>query len=82
MHLWVPPERRGTGLARALLMKMAEACREEGVFRLEVDDMTDRCREPHNLYVSVGFVYQADVGPEMSASTRRVLSQARGGYMR
>ena len=73
LHVWVPVVRRGAGLARALLFKLAEACRAEGVFRLEVDDVSERHRARNNLYLSAGFTYDARSGPEMSATTRTVM---------
>jgi hypothetical protein len=32
---------------------------------IELDDMTDRYRQPNNIYVKFGFTYKQDHGPEM-----------------
>ena len=32
---------------------------------IELDDMTDRYRQPNNIYVKFGFTYVSDHGPEM-----------------
>jgi len=32
---------------------------------IELDDMTDRYRQPNNIYLKFGFTYKEDHGPEM-----------------
>ena len=33
---------------------------------IELDDMTDRYRQPNNIYLKFGFTYVSDHGPEMT----------------
>lgn len=70
MHLFVPAEQRGRGIATALLQEIVQLCQDLGMYVVEVDDMSDRARQPHNVYVKAGFRYRNSWGPEMFAFVR------------
>lgn len=78
MVLRVEESHRGRGIGTRLLLRLAELCIEDGVRRIEVDDMSDRFRMRRNIYRNLGFVYRRDTGPEMYAHPRRLLPRAAG----
>lgn len=73
MLLRVDEAHRGRGFATRLLRILAEWCRDEGLRRIEVDDMTDRQRQVRNVYVLAGFSYVKSYGPEMQATPRAIM---------
>ena len=73
MFLYVPFVERGRGHAVTLLGSLAEMLAEDGCCRIELDDMSDRYRNKHNVYTRVGFHYSGRCGPEMTASRRKVV---------
>ena len=74
MMLRVDEDRRESGWGIALLRALACWCVQRGIRRVDVDDMTDRHRQAHNIYVRAGFSYCADVGPEMYASPKQIIA--------
>ena len=66
-------QNRGIGLCA--VRRIALWCRGKGVRRIDVDDMTDRHRCAHNIYLKAGFQYMADTGPEMYASPRNIIKR-------
>lgn len=65
LSIYVPPERRGRGLASALLRTLVVECERLGATRIEVDDMTERARQDRNIYAKHGFQYIYAEGPDM-----------------
>jgi GNAT superfamily N-acetyltransferase len=56
---------QGKGYGSALLARILEYMREKGFETVELDDMSDRARKPHNIYTKFGFKYVHEYGPEM-----------------
>ena len=54
---------------------MAQWCINNDVTTIELDDMSDRYRQPRNVYVNNGFRYCANDGPEMHATPAAVLQR-------
>ena len=49
-----------------LLRHAIKDARNNGVHKVEVDDMSDRYGKDHNIYVNCGFQYvELEAGPEM-----------------
>ena len=69
--LSIPSHMRGKGYATSLLFEVSKHCR-----RMELDDMTSRCRQQGNVYTRLGFVYTGEHGPEMSCTSRLVSRRA------
>ena len=58
--MYVRPEFRGRGIARALMQAVEIEARRRGLERLVLDTERDVLREAYNLYVTLGFT---DCGP-------------------
>jgi len=56
---------QGKGYGSELLERIIEYMREQGYSSIHLDDMSDRARKPHNIYVKFGFRYVHEYGPEM-----------------
>ena len=72
-------QNRGVGLCA--LREIALWCRDQGVRRIDVDDMSDRHRCAHNVYLKTGFQYMADTGPEMYATPQKIVQETRGLFL-
>lgn len=78
MSLRVEEAHRGQGLGLLLLGVVAEWCIDEGVRRVDLDDMSDNARSDRNIYSRAGFRYLRSWGCEMSATPsaiRRALDE-------
>jgi hypothetical protein len=64
----------GIGLAYALMAACIEDGQRAGMETVELDDMSDRFMQDHNLYVNMGFAYTSEGSPEMVAQTELVLN--------
>jgi hypothetical protein len=53
----------GTILLNEVIDKLKK--KYSSIRTIELDDMTDRYRQPNNIYVKFGFTYVSDHGPEM-----------------
>ena len=71
--LRVESSHHNKGIGLRALESIARWCRDEGVRRIDVDDMTDRQRCAHNIYLRAGFRYVAETGPEMCVTPKQVL---------
>lgn len=73
LGLYVPQPLRGQGHGTACLHAISQWCLARGVRRIDLDDMSDRHRQPRiNIYCKSGFRYRHTHGPEMYASPRSV----------
>jgi len=75
MSLCVPPPSQHQGVGTGLLLELARICVHQSCRRIDVDDMSDRCQQVHNVYARCGFHYRRRGLPEMSASPRAMLSR-------
>ena len=73
MVLRIEENFQNLGFGSYLVKGIAKWCTDEGVRRIEVDDMSNRYRQPQNVYRKCGFVYHRAVGPEMYASPRKII---------
>lgn len=64
MDMFVQEDQRGKGVGSQLLQKCLNML-PNTVQTVEVDDMSDRQRLPHNIYLKHGFQYVHEFGPEM-----------------
>lgn len=62
-RLYVQPEARGHGLARALMQHVAEHARARGYHRLVLDTDKEQLQAAYHLYISLGFKECASYGP-------------------
>lgn len=60
------PSDRGKGWGTKMLHAMRGWLFERGCRRMIWDDLSQRYRKPHNVYLSIGATYDADDGPEMT----------------
>ena len=51
-----------------------------GVKAVTLDDDSDRYRQPHNLYIKLGFKYVDDSGPEMETTIENLMRKENFDY--
>ena len=73
MTLRVEERHRGRGAATFLLRSIARWCQDQGVERIDVDDVSDRQGMERNVYKRAGFAHLSQTGTEMCATPGRVL---------
>lgn len=56
---------QGKGYGTRLMEEFLKDAKKKGMRRVLVDDMSDRYRKPHNIYINFGFQYLKESGPEM-----------------
>lgn len=56
---------QGKGYAKMVIRECIKICREMDIKMIDLDDMSDHFRKPHNIYKNFGFKYTHDTGPEM-----------------
>ncbi len=73
MTLRVEDVHQNCGIGSDILRAVARWCADEGIRRVDVDDMSCRFRKENNIYRRAGFVYRHVHGPEMYASPRNMI---------
>lgn len=64
--LHVHPQYRNQGYGSKLLKKVIEDARQNNIFLIELDDMSDHFAKSNNIYLKNGFRYEnVNDGPEM-----------------
>jgi GNAT superfamily N-acetyltransferase len=63
--LFINERFRGQGIGSLLLSTLIKYACENAVIKIILDDMSDNCRQKHNIYIKNGFRYVHDYGPEM-----------------
>lgn len=81
LALHVDDAHRNGGIGTTLLHALSVWCIDKGIKRIDVDDMSDRHRDSHNIYVNCGFAYRGKVGPEMYASPKTVVRRTAHGKL-
>ena len=70
--LHVDDAHHNCGIGTTLLRALSKWCIDRGIRRINVDDMSVRHRQPHNIYIVCGFSYRNSTGPEMYANPKMV----------
>ena len=65
MNLFIPLEMRNRGIGSQLLSRMKIFCRNTGIIKIELDDMSDNFLKNNNIYIKNGFKYKKNTFPEM-----------------
>jgi len=63
--LYVDKSYRNDGIGSLLLNQLIEFAKNQRITQIMLDDMTDRYRKQHNIYLKHGFKYINEFGPEM-----------------
>ena len=72
MTLFVPEHIRLQGIGSNLIFEIAKECHLIGCRRIDVDDMSDRCFQPHNIYIKHGFRYLKSWGSGLFNGTKMI----------
>jgi hypothetical protein len=64
------------GCGSLLLDHIARESRKKNIDKITLDDMSDRFRQAHNIYVKFGFIYRDNTGPEMIADADTIVKNA------
>ena len=60
--------------ATYLITYSAKLAFENKIYKMVLDDCTNRYRKSNNLYLKLGLTYDDDFGPEMSGSTEKIMN--------